>query len=102
MQNLGTLGGSDSQARGVSADGAVVVGLARNADGQLRAFQWTRDTGEMQDLGTLGGSVSAAFGVSADGAVTVGNARNADGQLRAFQMDARYRRDARPRHAGRF
>jgi probable HAF family extracellular repeat protein len=34
MQDLGTLGGVAAQARGVSADGAVVVGRARNAAGQ--------------------------------------------------------------------
>jgi hypothetical protein len=32
---LGTLGGSESYAFGVSADGAVVVGWARNAAGQV-------------------------------------------------------------------
>jgi probable HAF family extracellular repeat protein len=57
MQDLGTLGGDWSYAYGVSADGAVVVGSARNAAGQYRAFRWTA-SGGMQDLGTLGGSVS--------------------------------------------
>jgi probable HAF family extracellular repeat protein len=55
MQNLGTLGGTESEAYGVSADGSVVVGGARNAAGQYRAFRWTA-SGGMQDLGTLGGS----------------------------------------------
>jgi probable HAF family extracellular repeat protein len=54
MQDLGTLGGSWSYAYGVSADGSVVVGWARNAAGQGRAFRWTA-AGGMQDLGTLGG-----------------------------------------------
>jgi probable HAF family extracellular repeat protein len=54
MQDLGTLGGDWSGAFGVSADGAVVVGWARNAAGQDRAFRWTA-SGGMQDLGTLGG-----------------------------------------------
>jgi probable HAF family extracellular repeat protein len=68
---LGTLGGNQSSALGVSADGAVVVGMARNAAGQRRAFRWTA-SGGMQDLGTLGGGGSWAYGVSADGAVVVG------------------------------
>jgi probable HAF family extracellular repeat protein len=81
---LGTLGGDWSEAWGVSADGAVVVGVAYNAAGQFRAFRWT-EAGGMQDLGTLGGNRSEARGVSADGSVVVGWARNAAGQFRAFR-----------------
>jgi probable HAF family extracellular repeat protein len=87
MQDLGTLGGDESGAYGVSADGAVVVGWAKNAAGQWRAFRWTA-AGGMQDLGTLGGDWSAASGVSADGAVVVGGAENADWQGRAFRWTA--------------
>jgi probable HAF family extracellular repeat protein len=87
MQDLGTLGGDRSEARGVSADGSVVVGWAKNAAGQQRAFRWTA-AGGMQDLGTLpGGDWSEALGVSADGSVVVGSARNAAGQ-RAFRWTA--------------
>ena len=82
---LGTLGGYWSEAYGVSADGAVVVGWAVNAAGQPRAFRW--QNGVMQDLGTLGGSESAARGVSANGAVVVGWAYNAAGQERAFRWE---------------
>jgi len=84
---LGTLGGHESYAYGVS-DNGVVVGWSRNADGQLRAFRWTA-SGGMQDLGTLpGGTWSEAYGVSADGAVVVGVARIAAGQYRAFRWTA--------------
>jgi probable HAF family extracellular repeat protein len=84
---LGTLGGDSSDAYGVSADGSVVVGQARNAAGQERAFRWTA-AGGMQDLGTLGGDSSDAYGVSADGSVVVGQARNATGTFRAFRWTA--------------
>jgi probable HAF family extracellular repeat protein len=79
------LGGSSSQAYGVSADGSVVVGGATNAAGQERAFRWTA-FGGMQDLGVLpGGNWSEALDVSADGSVVVGVATNAAGQYRAFR-----------------
>jgi probable HAF family extracellular repeat protein len=71
MQDLGTLGGDESVAYGVSANGSVVVGWAYNAAGQYRAFRWTA-SGGMQDLGTLGSSGSEAHGVSAGGSVVVG------------------------------
>jgi probable HAF family extracellular repeat protein len=87
MQDLGTLGGSQSYAYGVSADGAVVVGWADNAAGQSRAFRWTA-SGGMQDLGTLGGGSSGAYGVSADGAVVVGWATNGAGYHHAFRWTA--------------
>ena len=85
---LGTLGGDQSGAFGVSADGAVVVGWSFIAAGGYRAFRWTA-SGGMQDLGTLlGGRESEARGVSADGAVVVGWAHNAAGQWRAFRWTA--------------
>jgi probable HAF family extracellular repeat protein len=81
---LGTLGGDESEAFGVSMGGSVVVGRSKNADGRWRAFRWTQ-AGGMQDLGTLGGDESMANSVSADGSVVVGAAKNADGHLRAFR-----------------
>jgi len=84
IQDLGTLGGTQSAAYNISLDGTVVVGWAHNADGYLRAFRWTPTQG-MQDLGTLGGNESAAFGISADSTVIVGYAHNASGHLRAFR-----------------
>jgi probable HAF family extracellular repeat protein len=81
MQYLGALGGISSRARGVSADGSVVVGWALIAIYQMRAFRWT-EAGGMQDLGTLGESM--ANRVSADGSVVVGDAYTS-GQWRAFR-----------------
>ncbi|CUU02350.1 probable extracellular repeat, HAF family, partial [Armatimonadetes bacterium GBS] len=68
----------------VSADGSVVVGMAKNASGNWHASRWTQ-TGGMVDLGTLGGVQSWARSVSADGEVVVGWAWNASNQLRAFR-----------------
>jgi probable HAF family extracellular repeat protein len=86
MQDLGTLGGTWSDASDVSADGAVVVGVAQNAAGGGRAFRW--QNGVMQNLGTLGGSNSRAYGVSADGSVVVGWANSVDNNQCAFRWAA--------------
>jgi probable HAF family extracellular repeat protein len=84
MQYLGTLGGLESQAFRVSADGSVVVGRSTNGSNSRHAFRWTA-AGGMKDLGTLGGVGSEAFDVSADGSVAVGDAQDASGQSRAFR-----------------
>ncbi len=84
MQNLGAFGGTLSEARGVSADGTVVVGTAQNGDGYYRAFRWTAATG-MEELGTLGGNQSYGFDVSADGSVVVGSSEDGAGNIRAFR-----------------
>lgn len=84
---LGTLGGNQSAATGISADGRVAVGWANNPAGQARAFRWTQDEG-MQDLGTLGGSDAYAYGASQDGSVIVGTAKDASGQWMAFRWEA--------------
>jgi probable HAF family extracellular repeat protein len=86
LTELGTLGGNQSFARAVSAEGAVVVGNASIANNQTRAFRWSN--GVMTDLGTLGGNYSYAVAVSADGSVVIGNADNANDQPRAFRWSA--------------
>lgn len=73
MVDLGTLGGSYSDAVAASADGAVVVGDTQTADFAHRAFRWT-SAGGMVDLGALGGTDSWAKAVSLDGTVVVGAA----------------------------
>jgi probable HAF family extracellular repeat protein len=84
---IGTLGGFESQAFGVSADGSVVVGRSTNASNERHAFRWTA-AGGMQDLGTLGGHGSEAFDVSADGSVIVGDSADSTGSSRAFRWTA--------------
>jgi probable HAF family extracellular repeat protein len=89
MVGLGDLPGGtfDSQARGVSANGSVVVGQSNSASGR-EAFRWT-SAGGMVGLGDLpGGSFfGRANGVSADGSVVVGLGSSAVGS-EAFVWDA--------------
>jgi len=73
MTDLGTLGGTTSQAYGVSADGSTIVGISTTAASLSRAFSYSNGT--MTDLGTLGGTVSWAFAASRDGSVIVGLSR---------------------------
>jgi hypothetical protein len=56
-----------SDPRAFSADGSVVVGVARNAERELVPFRWTRADG-MEPIAEDG----AAAAVSADGSVVVG------------------------------
>jgi probable HAF family extracellular repeat protein len=84
---LGALGGDGSDARAVSADGSVVVGVSDDSNGNPRAFRWTLQTG-IQDLGTLGGDWSEATDVSADGSVIVGWSYDANNIYRAFKWTA--------------
>lgn len=81
--DLGVLsGGDDSTARGVNADGTVVVGRSDSSEG-TRAFRWVEGTG-MESLGVpSGGSVSGATGVSADGTVVVGYSSEGSSTLHA-------------------
>lgn len=86
MQPLvNNLGGEWSYAKGVSADGAVTVGIAETSVG-VRAYRWTQGGG-MQNLGTLGGTMSEAWAVSANGAVVVGGSSLAGGDYRAFRWE---------------
>lgn len=68
MTDLGTLGGSSSQAFAVNASGQVVGYSYIAGDSTLHAFLWT-STGGMQDLGTLGGTLSSAQGINSAGEV---------------------------------
>lgn len=79
MESLGTLGGNFSIARGVNADGNVVVGESSLADNSNAAFRWTRETGMESLSDWLRNSgvdtawiFKAANGVSDDGLVITG------------------------------
>ena len=84
MVGLGFVGPLEG-ARGVNADGTVVVGISSVVNifsGQ--AFRWVNGT--MTGLDFLpGGNQSQANGVNADGTVVVGTAIDASGQPQAFR-----------------
>ncbi len=83
-----------SLARGVSADGSVVVGYSYNASGYRRAFRWTT-AGGMQDLNqtyasllTNGSVLYDAYAISLDGRYIVGFGYNAaTRRMEAFLLD---------------
>jgi probable HAF family extracellular repeat protein len=74
------IGAIGSSPWGVSGDGSVVVGDFKNANGQYRAFRWTKSEGS-QDLNKLlptlgvdltGWTLEGAEAVSSDGSTIVG------------------------------
>src|SRR5437762_12535343 len=67
MQDLGTLGGTYSSARGVGESGAVFGESTTAGDAETHAFLYAG--GIMTDLGTLGGTFSTARGMNAAGVV---------------------------------
>src|SRR5262249_20302063 len=92
MVGLGFVGPLEG-ARGVNADGTVVVGTAIDASGQPQAFRWTR-AARMQSVLTLlqaagvvtmaGWRLGSANGVSADGTVIVGDGIDPLGQIQGW------------------
>ena len=92
---LGGLPGGDylSQARGVSADGSVVVGTSYHdnyPEFQRQAVRWTREGG-MVVLGDLDYHESSfANGVSADGSVIAGSLVYSEDSGEAFRWTSEY------------
>lgn len=82
IYDLGTLGGTQAEARAISANGRVIVGEARDTSNWMYPFRWTQDDG-MQSLGALGSFGGTALGISADGSVVVGIGYDSYGYLRA-------------------
>lgn len=75
----------ESIARGVSADGSIIVGNT-NASQYGEAFRWTQEEG-MQGIGHLpSGKFSRANAVSDDGSVIVGSSSSKDGS-QAFRWE---------------
>ena len=80
VTELGTLGGTNSEAYAVNDIGQV-VGRAQTSTGDFHAFFWN---GAMQDLGTLANyTTSVAYGINNKGRV-VGTATTSSGSSHAF------------------
>jgi len=76
---IGTLGGSDSNALGIN-ENAQVVGSAFNAQGFRRAYLW--ENGTMTDLGVIPGTTtSEAWGIKNLGVVVVNSSTSGFGKV---------------------
>jgi probable HAF family extracellular repeat protein len=82
--DIGTLGGSASEALGVNDAGAIVGWANLPGDSAAHAFRYAN--GVMSDLGTLGGASSVANAINSAGTV-VGAADVPDGSSHAFVFD---------------
>ena len=96
LEPLGDLPGGDfnSEARAVSADGTVAVGIGAGAGGS-EAIRWTDGVGmeSVRELLITGGvdmtgwTLTQATGISDNGTKIVGNGTNPDGVSQAWVVD---------------
>ena len=86
MVGLGDLPGGNhyGDARAVSDDGSVIVGMSSSSVGGNRAFRWTQSSG-MVPLDVPGYARGSGKGISGDGLVAVGGAVNVQGSPEAFR-----------------
>jgi probable HAF family extracellular repeat protein len=81
ITDLGTLGGTTSQARAINDSGQVVGYASLPGDSASDAFLWSN--GKMTDLGSLDGEGSAALAINNSGQV-VGFTAEPEGAIQAF------------------
>jgi probable HAF family extracellular repeat protein len=81
--DLGTLGGTNSQANAINCDGQVVGSSETPGEATTDAFVWDPEDG-MQDLGTLGGSVAQATAINCAGQIVGSSSLPDDLQTDAF------------------
>lgn len=83
MLDLGSLGGTSSQAMALNSRGHVTGTSNLAGDSNWDAFLWRNESEGMKDLGTLGGATGTAFSIN-DADDIVGIDSTADGLFRAF------------------